>query len=167
MINTVIDYLTNSYRNYPDKAAIVYNGISTSYETLYHKTLKAAKWINEHIQTGKKPIIVMMKNSDKAIEAFLGVALSGNIYVPLDIDTPVERLNTIIEILHPVCIINCEDNEPIQTADVTMASWSTIQKNEGGNKEERNHRYGSIIYSFYIGLNRNSQRGCHKPPVRN
>lgn len=129
MINSVIDYLDNSYQNYADKTAIVYNGAATSYEELYNMTLKAASWINEHINTNKKPVIVMMKNSDRAIAAFLGVALSGNIYVPLDIDTPTERLNTIISILQPVCIINCEEDKPLQIENAKVVLWDEMQKN--------------------------------------
>ncbi len=139
MQNTVIHYLINSYTKYKNKAAIVCNGQTTTYEELYKKTLKAAEWINERTGGGykgttKKPIIVMMKNSDNAIAAFLGVALSGNIYVPLDIDIPSERLNTIINILNPEFIINCEEDRILNDIICPVISWSAIQKSEDNNR---------------------------------
>lgn len=47
MQNTVIHYLINSYGKYKNKAAIVCNGQTTTYEELYKKTLKVAEKINE------------------------------------------------------------------------------------------------------------------------
>lgn len=52
MQNTVIHYLINSYTKYKNKAAIVCNGQTTTYEELYKKTLKAAEWINERTGGG-------------------------------------------------------------------------------------------------------------------
>lgn len=139
MQNTVIHYLISSYRSYKNKAAIIYNGQTITYEKLYKTTLKVAGWINKrtgrgYINTVKKPIIVMMKNSHRAIAAFLGVALSGNIYVPLDIDVPSERLNRIINIIHPEFIINCEEDKIINDINCSVIPWSTIQKSRNDNK---------------------------------
>ncbi len=139
MQNTVIHYLINSYTKYKNKAAIVCNGQTTTYEELYKKTIKVAEWINEKTGGGyqgitQKPIIVMMKNSDNAIAAFLGIALSRNIYVPLDIDIPSERLNTIINILNPEFIINCEEDRILNNITCLVISWSAIQKSEDNNR---------------------------------
>lgn len=139
MQNTVIHYLIKSYRNYKNKAGIVYNGKIITYEELYNVTLNVADWINRRTGGGynkpsKKPIIILMKNSDKAIAAFLGVALSGNIYVPLDIDIPIERLNKIINILHPEFIINCEETRNLDDLGCPIIYWSLIQKSKNTNK---------------------------------
>lgn len=137
MQNTVIHFLINSYKKYKNKAAIVCNGKITTYEELYKATLKAADWINKRMEeedTCKKPIIVMMRNSDSAIAAFLGVALSGNIYVPLDIDIPGERLKTIINILHPEFVINCEEDKTFNDIGCSVISWSDIQRSENHNR---------------------------------
>lgn len=135
MLNTIIDYLIDSYNNYSDKTAIVYNNNCMSYKMLYNVTLNTAGWINTHINALRQPIIVMMKNSDKAIAAFLGIALSRNIYVPLDVDTPVERLKIIIDILQPAYVINCEYDKDLQILDCPIVSWNKIQ-------EENLYSYG-------------------------
>jgi amino acid adenylation domain-containing protein len=110
MLNTTLDYLINSYEKYPEKVAIVYKERKITYKELYISAIKIAGWINSNIKCSRKPIIVMMKNSDIAIESFMGIAFSGNIYVPLAYDLPEERIKTIIEILNPACVINCEDD---------------------------------------------------------
>lgn len=52
MQNTVIHYLIKSYRNYKNKAAIVYNGKIITYEELYNVTLNVADWINRRTGGG-------------------------------------------------------------------------------------------------------------------
>ena len=111
MLNSVVEYLKNSYEKYPDKSAIVYNNQSESYEELYVHACKVAKWIKRNVNTRRKPILVLMKNSTMALNTFWGIALSGNIYVPIDIDTPQERFEIIISIVEPVCVIICEEVE--------------------------------------------------------
>lgn len=59
MQNTVIHYLIKSYRNYKNKAAIVYNGKIITYEELYNVTLNVADWINRRTGGG---IINLVKN---------------------------------------------------------------------------------------------------------
>lgn len=109
MINTVLDYLENSYRQYSSKVAIVDRERQITYKELYFDTLQVACWINSEFDTMKRPIIVLMNNSECAIASFLGVALSGNIYVPLDAEIPIERLKIIITTLNPLCIISCTE----------------------------------------------------------
>ena len=126
MIYSVIDYLIRSYTCYADKEAIVYNGRTTTYRQLYEAVRKTAGWIQEHIQVCRKPVVVMMGNSDKAVTAFLGIALSGNIYVPLDADMPPERLKIILEVLRPECIITDEKNEQAEKAACQVISLNEI-----------------------------------------
>lgn len=142
MVNTVIDYIIASYKNYESKIAIVYKDKPVTYKELYNGMMKTAGWINTCMHVRNKPILVMMKNSDKAIAAFLGIALSGNIYVPLDIDIPYERLKKIIQILQPECVINCEESKSLQIKDLPIVSWDEIQKSEIVNGMER---IGEII----------------------
>lgn len=111
MLNSVIEYLKNSYEKYPDKTALVCNNESTSYRELFISSCKIAEWIKTRLCVKKQPIIVLMKNSTKALEAFWGIALSGNIYVPIDSGIPKQRLDSIISILSPACIVVCESSD--------------------------------------------------------
>jgi len=46
-----------------------------------------------------------MERSANCVPAFLGAAYSGNFYVPLDVEMPVERITKILDILQPAAII--------------------------------------------------------------
>ena len=149
MVNTVIDYIIASYKNYESKIAIVYKDKPVTYKELYNVMMKTAGWINTYMHVRNKPILVMMKNSDKAIAAFLGIALSGNIYVPLDIDIPYERLKKIIQILQPECVINCEESKSLQIKDLPIVSWDEIQKSKIENGMERIGEKLTRIHCIY------------------
>ncbi len=130
MLNTVLDYLIQSYKSYPDKPALIYSEREMTYGQLYLSAVNTAGWINENIGCVRQPVIVMMKNSDKAVAAFLGVALSGNIYVPIDSDMPEDRLRVIIDILNPRCVINCEDDIISDMFECPVISYDEIQNHD-------------------------------------
>lgn len=126
MLNSVLDYLICAREAYANKAAIICEERQLTYEEFYIETLKTASRINELIGTTRKPIIVMMRNSDRALVSFMGIALSGNIYVPLDANTPQERLKTIIDILDPAGVINCEGNLIYDLVKCPVIVWEEI-----------------------------------------
>ena len=43
------------------------------------------------------PVILFMDKSCRCVISMLGVLYSGNFYVPMDVKTPIERLNSILE----------------------------------------------------------------------
>lgn len=111
MLNSVLEYLLNSYKCYPDKAVVVDNSEIVTYKDFYTDVCKIASWISINLKTQKRPIVVLMKNSSKALKTFWGIALSKNIYVPIDSSVPKKRLDTIVSIVNPVAIIICDLHE--------------------------------------------------------
>ena len=68
--------------------------------------------INEIVKgKTKKPIVVYINRSIESIEAFMGIAYSGNFYVPIDSTLPEKRKRTIVNTLDPVLIICLEDEQ--------------------------------------------------------
>lgn len=110
MLNSVIEYLKYSYKFYPDKNVIVDNYVGTSYREFFFRVCQIAGWINKNLNVVRKPIIVLMNNSTEALETFFGIALSNNIYVPLDSNIPLHRLESIVSIIKPAGIIICKEN---------------------------------------------------------
>lgn len=51
------------------------------------------------------PAIVLMKKSVNCITAFMGISYSGGFYTPLDVTSPLPRLQKIIETLQPKLIV--------------------------------------------------------------
>lgn len=99
------------------------------------------KMDKKRLGTKRRPIIALMKNSTKALEAFWGIALSGNIYVPIDAGTPLQRFKTIITILDPVCVIACEEFEDFKgVLDISYVHFDSIYRSETYNEEIINDR---------------------------
>lgn len=132
MLITVLDYLEKSHRCYPEKEAIIDNSCKMTYKELYSKVLQTASQINQNYDFNRRPIIVLMNNSAKAIAAFLGVALSRNIYVPIDENIPKERFEIIYNTLDPACIIDCTENGYMHQECFLcpIIKWSEIEKTE-------------------------------------
>ena len=129
MVNSVLEYLKHSFENYPDKTAVVYNNENTSYKEFYICVCKVAEWIKNNFNIQRRPIIVLMKNSTKALETFWGIALSRNIYVPIDINVPKQRLETIISIVNPIGIICCENVDEVKyDLKIPFTFFDDIQK---------------------------------------
>lgn len=146
MLNSVLEYLKKSYETYPDKAAVVYNGESISYREFYTEICKVAEWIKDTIKTERRPIIVLMKNSTIALEAFWGIALSGNIYVPVDADVPKQRLDSIISIVEPVCIIVCEHEKTNfeNSIDIPCVHFNEISSARSFNEKIIDRRFSIV-----------------------
>lgn len=109
MLNNVFKYLEKSYYRYPQNIAVVDRGNSYTYSDLYDASLIISDWINATFGIMRKPFVVLMNggNSFEALATFMGIALSGNIYVPLDAKLPNERMMNIDEIVDPVAYILC------------------------------------------------------------
>ena len=80
----------NTKDKFPDKIALVDNGQEITFNQLWLNSLSLAYWINTEFQITNQPISVNLPKSIDAVTALLAIQLSGNIYVPLDIDTPTQ-----------------------------------------------------------------------------
>lgn len=97
---TVLDILEETAQKYPDRIAL----IDEHEQFTYNMVLKQAKTLGSalNLMTNgitQKPIMIFIEKSCKCVIAMLGILFSGNIYVPLDIKNPIERINSITEIL--------------------------------------------------------------------
>lgn len=108
----VIDYLEETVEKYPDKLAFVDENVSVSFSELqkFSKSL-GCSIIQKAKNIIRRPIIVMVKNNVYDIIGFMGVIYSGNFYVPIDINTPKDRLDIIIKKLNPLMILSQEECE--------------------------------------------------------
>lgn len=107
MIKAVADYIYSSYLRYSNKPAIVYKDRIITYEDMFIQASKVASCLIEAIGNEKSPVIVLMHNSPEAIIAFWGIAMSNNIYVPIDYDLPEARLKEISSLLNPAFVVDC------------------------------------------------------------
>lgn len=110
MIRNVLEYLKNTVQQHPDKIAIVDNDKQISFGDLDQRAKGIATEIVRLCGNIKnEPIAVYMEKSIESIACFLGVLYSGNFYCPIDINSPVERIEKIIDVLQPKVFL-CKDD---------------------------------------------------------
>lgn len=112
MQKSVIEYLYNTVSNNPHKNAVKDATGSVTFEELWNFAISIATTIN---QTGSrnKPIGVYMPKGCKMVEAFAGISMSCNFYVPLDVKSPLTRISSIIDVLDADLIISDREHADI------------------------------------------------------
>ncbi|MFT4579546.1 MAG: D-alanine--poly(phosphoribitol) ligase subunit 1 [Nitrospinales bacterium] len=111
MQKLAIEYLLKTKDRFPKKIAIVDGEQSITFFELWRKSLALAYWITTEFQITNQPISVNLQKSIDAIIALLAIQLTGNIYVPLDIDTPDKRKEKILKTLGSNWILELKEDE--------------------------------------------------------
>lgn len=111
MQKNILEYLNKTVELYPDRTAIIDGDKCISFKELntYSKTI--AQYILVNYNIINQPIAVFLPKTLNSIIANLGISYSGNIYMNLDIKTPFERINNIIELIQPQVIITDSINK--------------------------------------------------------
>ncbi len=107
---SIIEWLDETERKYPEKPALIDEEGSVSYHAYKQKSLAIARAIIENNTGGRhKPVAVYLEKSAKMLVAFIGVAYSRNFYSPIDVDMPGVRVEKILETLQPQIVITTEE----------------------------------------------------------
>ncbi|WP_245176762.1 non-ribosomal peptide synthetase, partial [Flavobacterium aquidurense] len=81
----------------PMAAALVFGDKKVSYESLLEEVNSISDYlINKGVSRGDKIILCFESHLDKAIAGMLGILKAGAVYVPVDPDYPIERIEFII-----------------------------------------------------------------------
>ncbi len=102
MQKSVIEYLQKTVETYPDKVAVRDAEGSITFSELW----RCAKGLSAELDGSKNsPIGVYLPKGCKMVEAFSGISLSGNFYVPLDTKSPDSRVESILNTLEAGSVI--------------------------------------------------------------
>jgi len=104
MQKNVIEYLWKTVERVPDKIAVDDNKEQVTFAQLQQSAIKVAASIRE-LGLRKSPVGVYVPKSTKMVQAFAGVSLSCNFYVPLDTKSPDARIQSILQVLGAKVII--------------------------------------------------------------
>ena len=106
-MNSAVKLLDKSAEKFGDKIAITDEFGEISFNQLKDKSLRVGTGIlNYSSRTGEiSPVIVYLDKSINCIISFMGTLYSGNPYVPVAADIPMQRLEKIISNLNPEFII--------------------------------------------------------------
>lgn len=98
MKKSVIEYLERTVSAMPNKVAVKDINGNTTFGELWNNAQIIATVISKK-RLYNAPIGVYLPKSGRMIEAFAGINMSGNFYVPLDTKSPTSRVKTILEVL--------------------------------------------------------------------
>lgn len=106
--NTIVDFLNNSYKLYPDKAACIDDDGFITYRELYEKSEIVAANLASIVQTGT-PMPVVMKKSCNALIILWGIIRAGGCYCVIDANQPKIRIESILTTLSAKYVIAGQD----------------------------------------------------------
>ncbi|OPX42985.1 tyrocidine synthase 3 [Ruminiclostridium hungatei] len=102
----VLEYLEQAAYKYPDKVALKDETQEITFFGLELEAKALGTMITDKTSGSvRNPVIVFVDRTCSTIVAFMGVLYSGNYYVPIDNQTPPQRLRTIISTLKPRLIL--------------------------------------------------------------
>ena len=109
MIKNILEYLEESAGKFPDKIAFADAGEAVTYAALMERAKRIGTKL-AGLGTKGRPVAIVIEKSAAAMAAFMGSIYSGNFYVPIDVEMPKHRIDTILMTLSPIAIVYQERN---------------------------------------------------------
>ena len=103
-MNNVLEYLEQSRNRYPHKVAFDDLTNRCTYEELYDNSKRIGSFLSQYTSPCR-PVAVYMDKSVEALTAFLGIVSAGCFYTVISIEQPIFRIQQILDVLNPECII--------------------------------------------------------------
>jgi len=127
----ILEYLEKTASTFPEKIALIDGKQKISFKELrtFSKILSL-----DLIKLGflNKPIAVLLPKSTKCVIADIAITYSGNMFMNLDIKTPVTRIGNILGNIQPIAIItnlSCQEIIPSQFAFIKQIIIEEIDFN--------------------------------------
>lgn len=119
MITNILEYLEETESKYPDKPAFVDEWEAYTYCELKKYGQAIGTKIAQY-NAFRRPVVIYLEKSVRVIASFMGILYSGNFYCPIDVTMPLERVETILNVLEaPVIITDAAHKEKIETVSKT------------------------------------------------
>ncbi|MDF2984828.1 MAG: tycC 2 [Eubacterium sp.] len=110
----VLEYLEQSAYSFPDKIALKDETQEITFSQFEQKAKSLGYAIVNAISGSiRTPVIVMVDRTCSTVVSFMAVLYSGNYYVPVDNQTPKQRLQLIIDTLKPGLILAEEKDNKV------------------------------------------------------
>ena len=110
MQKSVIEYLVATAAKYPEKIAVQDSIGSITFTELLRSAYVIADEINAR-GLWKSPVGVYIPKGCLMVQAFAGINMSGNFYVPLDTKSPETRILSILNVLESETVITDKAHE--------------------------------------------------------
>lgn len=105
MKKNILDYLTDTVKNSPTKTSIIEGEKTISFEKLDIKAKILSQILLTKNDSINEPIAVFLPKSIESIISDIAITYSGNLYMNLDVKTPIERIKNIVDLVKPKIVI--------------------------------------------------------------
>lgn len=139
MVINLLELFEKTVIDHGDKIAVIDGNESISFNELDRKSDILALKIQELSEVNHKPVAVLLPKCIDAIVADIAIMKSANIFMNLDIKTPVQRLENISDLIEPSLVITDEKNRvsasslinPDKIISIREVDWeSYIEKSD-------------------------------------
>lgn len=104
-MKNILQYFEKTCEQFPDHIAVANESSSVTFNDLKTRSQQAGTMIASELKQDSLPVAIYIDKSLALVEAMLSVLYSGNFYVVLDTQMPVERVRRIFETLQPAAIL--------------------------------------------------------------
>ena len=101
----ILEYLEDISRRYPDKIAFADTQKAVYFQEFTNTAQAVGSGINQALSQSGKPIAIFIDRSVSCLAAMMGTLYGGNFYAVLDVKSPLDRLQKILDTLAPAAII--------------------------------------------------------------
>jgi amino acid adenylation domain-containing protein len=101
----ILEYFLKTASEYSDKTAVIEGDKTVSFEQLRKRSISLAHALVNGNDILNLPIAVYLPKSVNTVEADVAITYSGNAYMNLDVNAPIERIRNIIDLIEPAILI--------------------------------------------------------------
>ena len=109
MKKNILQYLESNAIQYPDKIIFASEDKSVSYAEFTASAKKVGSYLLKN-SLHKANIAVFVDKSVSCLLAMMGVVYAGSCYTVIDVQSPMDRINTILDTFRPSCILTDKKN---------------------------------------------------------
>ena len=107
MTQTLIHhFLEESARRYPNKVALIHEGVRATYSEIDNNANQLARWLADTGVVRGDRVVLLLENSLEYVISYYGVLMSGAVAVPLSPDLKPDGLSPLLAELEPKVVIS-------------------------------------------------------------
>lgn len=105
----ICQYIIDSVKKYPDNLAVADSVRALTYRQLVNGAMALGKELKKINFNKNTPVIILLPKSCDALTAIVATSLIGGVYVPVDVNSPTDRVNKIIKKLGSCVIVSSSE----------------------------------------------------------
>lgn len=143
-----IDSFSSNVIKYPEKIAFKDKDSEITFRELYNRSTKIARRLI-HEEYDQQVIGVATDRTVDSMVAILGILMSNNIYLPIDLSFPKQRLNQMIGISEAKLLVT--DSDFIDELKIPQIKLDVFNSSESSFQDELSHDFEDAYIIFTSG----------------